>query len=435
MIFFSIFLEWLGSTLLAPVTPWYIEDLAPDMNQGTAASILMAAYAVGTFLASLVTGPLSDRLGRRPVFLTAMTIYTVAQFLMANAWDIGSFAGFRAMAGVAAGTRPCIMAYLTDSSRPIDMKMYGVFMGLFVVVGQSLGPAIGGALASVTLSFPFYFIGVISAALLVFMYLFLRESLVKDEHGMPINKFASPEEKDPPTNKFLWPTVACLATASFSGQYLQINWSTVCGLVGADQYHLSTSANGGLLGIQAIASIVVNCIYLPLTHVLESALLGSIGMLIAIGIVGVPFIDSVVGVIFLGMCIQAGTALYFAGMAYFNSVIAPPKKRGLINSCVMGAANVGGIVGPLVGGDLYDLDPTYPFYLSVILSCVGSLACLGIHFGIKHQLKLFKKAAASAPTMKPAVTDERPPSNQGDTEPKNPSMTDIDDSDSTETAI
>ncbi|KAF4727817.1 hypothetical protein FOZ62_003467 [Perkinsus olseni] len=110
------------------------------------------------------------------------------------------------------------MAYLTDSSRPIDMKMYGVFMGLFVVVGQSLGPAIGGALASVTLSFPFYFIGVISAALLVFMYLFLRESLVKDEHGMPINKFASPEEKDPPTNKFLWPTVACLATASFSGQ-------------------------------------------------------------------------------------------------------------------------------------------------------------------------------------------------------------------------
>ncbi|EER10941.1 Quinolone resistance protein norA, putative [Perkinsus marinus ATCC 50983] len=375
MIFFSIFLEWLGSTLLAPVTPWYIEDLAPDMNQGTAASILMAAYAVGTFLASLVTGPLSDRLGRRPVFLSAMTIYTVAQFLMANAWDIGSFAGFRAMAGVAAGTRPCIMAYLTDSSRPIDMKLYGVFMGLFVVVGQSLGPAIGGALASVSLSFPFYFIGVISAILLVFMYIFLRESLVKDEHGMPVNRFARrPEDKEPPANKYLWPTVVCLAIASFSGQYLQINWSTVFGLVGADQYHLSTSENGGVLGIQAIASIVVNCIYLPLTHLLESALLGSIGMLISIGIIGVPFIDNLVGVIFLGMCIQAGTALYFAGMAYFNSVIAPPKKRGLINSSVMGAANVGGIVGPLVGGDLYDLDPTYPFYLSVILSCHESLS-------------------------------------------------------------
>lgn len=36
-------------------------------------------------------------------------------------------------------------------------------------------------------------------------------------------------------------------------------------------------------------------------------------------------------------------------------------------------------MGPLVGGDLYDLDPTYPFYLSVILSCVGSLACKTPH--------------------------------------------------------
>lgn len=33
--------------------------------------------------------------------------------------------------------------------------------------------------------------------------------------------------------------------------------------------------------------------------------------------------------------------LYFAGMAYFNSVVAPPKKRGLINSLVMSMANLG----------------------------------------------------------------------------------------------
>lgn len=43
------------------------------------------------------------------------------------------------------------------------------------------------------------------------------------------------------------------------------------------------------------------------SDLLESALLGSIGMLISIGIIGVPFIDNLVGVIFLGMCIQAGS--------------------------------------------------------------------------------------------------------------------------------
>lgn len=90
---------------------------------------------------------------------------------------------------------------------------------MFVIRAVSILLVSGGALASVSLSFPFYFIGVISAILLVFMYIFLRESLVKDEHGMPVNRFARrPEDKEPPANKYLWPTVVCLAIASFSGQ-------------------------------------------------------------------------------------------------------------------------------------------------------------------------------------------------------------------------
>ncbi|KAF4658263.1 Major Facilitator super [Perkinsus chesapeaki] len=380
IIFVGIFVEWLGSTLLAPVTPWYIDDLAPDMNQGTAASILMVGYSVGTLVASLVTGPLSDRLGRRPVLLMAMTIYTIAQFLMANAWDIASFTGFRAMAGVAAGTRPAIVSYLTDSSRPVDMQLYGVLMGLFVVVGQAVGPAIGGALASVSLSFPFYFMGVVAAILLILELLFLRESLEKDENGVPINMFAHPEAKDPPRNKYLWPTIFFLGLASFCAQYLGINWATVFGLVGADQYHLNPSENGGAQGIQAVEWIA-------------PALLGTCGLTLAMIIVVVPFINSLVGVIFLGMGLQAGIGLYFAGQAFFTAILSPPKQRGLINSCVMGASNIGGVVGPLVAGNLYDLGVAYPFYLSVALSGVGAIACVFVNFGIRYQMSLFRQAS------------------------------------------
>ncbi|KAF4691831.1 Major Facilitator super [Perkinsus olseni] len=397
ILFVGIFIEWVGSTLLAPVTPWYIEDLAPDMNQGTAASILMAAYAVGTFLASLVTGPLSDRLGRRPVLLAAMAIYTVAQFLMANAWDIASFAGFRAMAGVSAGTRPVIISFLTDSSRPIDMKLYGVLMGLHVVVGQSVGPAIGKASHAVPghgvelwrpspLSFPFYFMGVVSAVILILEVLFLRESLEKDKDGMPVNKFAHPDEKEPPRNKFLWPTVVVLGIVSFCAQYLGINWATVFGLLGADEYHLSSSENGGAQGIQAVGTIFTNLIYLPLTQFIPAALLGCSGLVLAMVIVVVPFIHSLVGVIFLGMGLQAGIGLYFAGQAFFTAVISPPKKRGLINSCVMGASNIGGFVGPLVAGNLYDLNVAYPFYLSVILSGVGAISWRGVILNLRQEL-------------------------------------------------
>ncbi|KAF4658261.1 hypothetical protein FOL47_008101 [Perkinsus chesapeaki] len=406
MLFFSIFLEWLGSTLLAPVTPWYVEKLAPDMNQGTAASILMASYAVGTFIASLITGPLSDRLGRRPVFLAGMTIYTVAQFLVANAWNLTTFAVFRAIGGVAAGSRPVIMAFLIDSSRPIDMKMYGAMLGLSVVIGRSIGPIIGGALASVSLSFPFYFIGVVAAILLILMFLFLRESLVKDEDGKPIRP-AGVSSKDPPENRFLVPTVMCLALASFCGQTLGINWQTVFGLIGVDDYNLSTSQNGAALGVQAVGTIVTNLFYLPLTRFVPAAILGSTGMIISMVIIGVPFVHSITAVILLGVFMQVGTSLYFAGQAYYNSVIAPPKKRGLINSCVMASSNVGGIVGPLVAGDLYDIGLLDPFYFSISLSATGSVACIGIYFGIKYQMSLFHLVEQDqvTPTVLPTDSD------------------------------
>ncbi|EER10944.1 Quinolone resistance protein norA, putative [Perkinsus marinus ATCC 50983] len=368
----------------------YSEHLAPDMNHGSAASILMAAYAVGTLLASLISGPLSDRLGRRPVLLFAMGIYTLAQFLMANAWDIASFAGFRAMAGISAGTRPVIISFLIDSSRPIDMKLYGVIMGLHVVVGQSIGPAIGGVLATVSLSFPFYFMGVVSAVLFILELLFLRESLEKDESGMPINKFAHPDEKEPPINKYLWPTVVVLGIVSFSAQYVGINWSTVFGLLGADEYNLSSSENGGVQSIQAVGTIFTNLIYLQLTKLIPAALLGSLGLVLTMTIVIVPFIHSLTGVIFLGIGLQAEIGLYFAGQAYFTAVISPPKRRGLINSCVMAASNIGGLVGPLVAGNLYDLNVAYPFYLSVIFSGVGAISCIFVYFGMKHQTNLLE---------------------------------------------
>ncbi|KAF4658260.1 hypothetical protein FOL47_008100 [Perkinsus chesapeaki] len=398
LLFGSLLIEWMANTMLAPMTPWYVANLAPNMDQGTAASIIMASYAIGTFCSSLVTGPLSDRIGRRPVIILAMTIFMVSQFLVANSWDLGSFAGFRAMGGVAAGTRPVIMSYMIDSSRAVDMKMYGVFFGLCIVVGQAIGPSIGGALAEITLSFPFYFVGVLGAVLVILLLLFLTESLIKDENGMPIRKVGCEGQCDMAKNKYLIPTVMCMSLAAFSGQYLEINWSTVFGLLGSEQYHLNPSQNGGVLSIEVIATIFVNVIYVPLTRLIEPALLASIGYAISCLIVVVPFIDNLVGVIFLGMAIQGGVGLYFAGMAYFSTMICPPKTRGLVNSIIMASANSGGVFGPFAAGNLYDMDPADPFYLSVGISCLGVITCIGMAVGIRYQQHLNKKAMTEGST-------------------------------------
>lgn len=49
------------------------------------------------------------RVGRRPLFLIALLLYTGAQFADANAWDLASLAGFRALEGVLAGNTVIVL--------------------------------------------------------------------------------------------------------------------------------------------------------------------------------------------------------------------------------------------------------------------------------------------------------------------------------------
>ncbi|KAF4709952.1 hypothetical protein FOZ62_009461, partial [Perkinsus olseni] len=158
-----------------------------------------------------------------------------------------------------------------------------------------------------------------------------------------------------------------------------------------DRYDLSSSTNGAVLGVQAVVVILINLVYLPITHYIAPALVGCVGHMLCTLLVIVPFIYNLYLTVALGMVLNVGCGLYFAGMAYFNSVVAPPKKRGLINSLVMSMANLGGIFGPLLAGQLYDMDPehrAYPFYMSAGVSVIGSTACLGIHRALLHALSL-----------------------------------------------
>ncbi|KAF4691841.1 hypothetical protein FOZ60_014722 [Perkinsus olseni] len=107
-------------------------------------------------------------------------------------------------------------------------------------------------------------------------------------------------------NKFLWPTVACMSIAAFAGQYIQINWTTVFGLLGSEQYQLTPGQNGGILSIEVLATIAVNIFYVPMARLAEPPLLASLGLFISCLIVVVPFINNLVGVLFLGMAITGG---------------------------------------------------------------------------------------------------------------------------------
>ena len=68
--------------------------------QATAAG---TAYLIGACTGALVFGYLTDKLGRKKLFLITLTWYLVSTLLTAFAWDFWSFALFRVLAGAGIG--------------------------------------------------------------------------------------------------------------------------------------------------------------------------------------------------------------------------------------------------------------------------------------------------------------------------------------------
>lgn len=119
----------------------------PTESAAWATSAFAIAYACG----SLVSGPLSNRYGRRTVMVGCIASMAVATALVPLAQDLGTAAALRALQGATAGSFvPMSYAYLGErlpkARLPLALTTVNCASGATVVVGQVEGQVIGGAL-------------------------------------------------------------------------------------------------------------------------------------------------------------------------------------------------------------------------------------------------------------------------------------------------
>jgi MFS family permease len=95
-------LDGLEVTIVGTISPTLTSSngLGLTPEQATAAG---SFYLVGACAGALVFGYLTDKLGRKKLFLITLTWYLVSTLLTAFAWDFWSFALFRLLAGAGIG--------------------------------------------------------------------------------------------------------------------------------------------------------------------------------------------------------------------------------------------------------------------------------------------------------------------------------------------
>nr|WP_299955297.1 multidrug effflux MFS transporter [uncultured Roseobacter sp.] len=124
-----------------------LASIAADFDAPYAiVSLAVAGYLALTAVIQLVAGPLSDRIGRRPVLLASLLVFTGASVVCATASDIWTFLAFRMLQGGIITGYALSLAIVRDTT--CERRAAGLigYISMAMAIGPMLGPMLGGVL-------------------------------------------------------------------------------------------------------------------------------------------------------------------------------------------------------------------------------------------------------------------------------------------------
>lgn len=359
IILFTVFLDVLGLGLIIPILPFYVESFHVS---GIVVTSLFAVFALFSFFSSPILGMLSDKIGRRPVLLISLASSAIGWIIFAFSRTIfGLFLG-RIIDGSAAGNISTAQNYLIDISkddkeRTHNLGLIGAIFGIAFIVG----PLVGSILSHVSMKLPFIIVGIMATINTILAYFFLPET----NHNRNTNKISlnpfSPIIKAFKNKNILPLYLAWL----FFGIAISLNQS-IFALYIAKVFSWTVIASGLLMALVGIIISINQAFMLRkvwLKYFKESFLM--IWMLIpfAFGylIMALPFKFAFL----FGLIITAfGQSILRVVMTSQIIGFSNKNEQGEMMGILASLMSLSMILGPVIGGSVYELHPSLPFIIA-----------------------------------------------------------------------
>ena len=148
----------------------------------------LSAYLFGFAIMNLFHGALSDSLGRRPVVLAGLAVFTLASVGCALSQHIGALVFFRALQGMSAGAGIVVSrAVIRDMFPPADAQRVMSQVTIYFGVAPAVAPMVGGFLfVHAGWHSIFWLLTGVGVVLFVLNWKLLPETL-HDTHKQPFN--------------------------------------------------------------------------------------------------------------------------------------------------------------------------------------------------------------------------------------------------------
>ncbi|MBL8051231.1 MAG: MFS transporter [Anaerolineales bacterium] len=175
-----VLIDMLGFALIVPLLTFFADTFGATPFQ---TGLLVSSYALMQMISAPILGRLSDKYGRRPVFLISIAGTFIGFLILGFANSLWMLYLSRVLSGLTAGNISVAQAYIADvtdeKNRARGMGMFGAAFG----IGFILGPALGGMLSQFGFAVPAFVAAGLTFINLLTVYFWLPESLTQERRA------------------------------------------------------------------------------------------------------------------------------------------------------------------------------------------------------------------------------------------------------------
>jgi DHA1 family multidrug resistance protein-like MFS transporter len=374
----------LGFSIIMPILPYYSKSMgASALDLG----MLMASYSVMQFIVTPFWGEMSDRIGRKPIFLIGMFGYGLSFLVYGVATQLWMLFVARALGGLlAGGIYPASLAYIADMTEPLERGKIMGLLGASSGLGMIFGPSIAGVLSAWGLTFPFFVTAVAAIVFGALGYLLLKESRSVSVHRLRHRIRMADPLRTPRGILFILTMLVTFLVSGFQGTFAYY----MLGRFGLAEVPAPMPLLLGSVTVTGPAVMAVLFTVMGLAGVVCQGVL--VGIFIrfagerktiltgltmsAASFLLLDFSPELASIMFFASTLSIGTGLITPCLNSLVSRFTDEEHQGAIMGVLGSYGSLGRIAGPPAGGLVYDINMSLPYIISGALSAIGAIAVL-----------------------------------------------------------
>lgn len=415
----TAFVDMLGLLMIIPLLPFYVKTLGGagfdivglHFGIGIISGAIVAAFTFAQLLSAPMWGRFSDRVGRRPTLLIALSASALAYLIFGFAHSLFVLFLSRLVQGAGGGTVGVIQAYVADSTAPEDRARALGWLSATTNLGVALGPVLGSFAISLgtrdlmpgssTLHMGHAAPGIIAAALcllnIAFAARYLTESRDLSEQS-PVGEVRRTSRQaiwrvishsSEPASRLIW--IYAIAIGAFQGSF------SVLALFLNARFQVTEQTIGYFFMYVGAISVFARVLLLGrAVDWLGEANLSRLGLvLLAAGVLGMPLSRNLGMLAVAVALIPLGTAFTFPCVTALLSRVISPGERGLYMGMQQTYGGVARIIAPLFFGWAFDsLGVSSPYFFSSAFIVATIFLGFGLDKYARPQLSVAREAVS-----------------------------------------